>query len=192
MRGSFFHPLPTDPMSPQPSSQNNAPDGRVDLRQIIRTTIRSKFPLAPEGVHKATCTDIEIGDSTFANAQPGDKVIRLTWEFAVPVKGSIGFEKKYTVRSKSMGVYFSANSALAQLLKTLTGSDAAYTTVEHDEEGNPVIDFDAGAFVGMRCDVFVTHVQQFSKTYANIADYKTDDTQKTENSKRLSASRHEP
>lgn len=169
----------------KPASQNDAPDGRVNLRQIIRTTIRSKFPLAPAGTHRATCTDIEIADSTFANAQAGDKVIRFTWEITVPSREDDGLPKKYTVHGKSLGVYFSTGSALVQLIKSLTGNDAAYTTVDHDEEGNPVIDFDAGVFVGMQCDVVVTHVQQFNKTYANIADYKTDDAQRTENNKRL-------
>ncbi|MEK7218592.1 MAG: hypothetical protein AAB728_03965 [Patescibacteria group bacterium] len=162
-------------------------DGQVSLRHIIRTTIRSKFPLAPEGTHRATCIEVEVGDSTFANAQPGDKIIRLTWEIAVPMKGNVGFEKKVTIRSKAMGVYFSPTSALTQLINTLTGSDAAYTTVDRDEDGNAVIDFDASVFVGMQCSVTIAHIQHFNKTYANIIEYQTDDHQKAENSKRLSA-----
>ena len=162
-------------------------DGRVNLRQIIRTTIKSKFPLVPAGAHTAICTDIEIADSTFANAQAGDKVIRLTWEITTPPKEDGGSAKKYTIRSKPYGVYFSAGSALVGLLKVLTGSDTAYTTVDHDEDGNPVIDFDAGVFIGMQCEIVVAHVQQFSKTYANIAEYRTDDVQKAENNKRLTA-----
>jgi hypothetical protein len=161
--------------------------GRTNLRQLIRTTIRSKFPLAPVGTHPATCIDIEIADSTFANAQPGDKVIRLTWEITMPTKEHGGLSRKYTVHAKPLGVYFSTGSALVQLLKALTGNDAAYTTVDHDEDGNAVIDFDASVFVGMRCTLAVVHVEQFQKTYANIAEYQTDDAQKAENSKRLPA-----
>lgn len=174
------------PQSADPKDTSHT-EGRVSLRHIIRTTIRSKFPLVPAGTHKAICTDIEIADSTFAKAQPGDKVIRLTWEVAVPMKGSVGFDKKYTVRSKTMGVYLSPGSALVQLIKDLTGSDAAFMAVNRDEEGNAIIDFDAGAFVGMQCSIVITHVQQFTKTYANITDYQTDDLQKVENSKRLSS-----
>jgi len=172
-----------------PSSAQNDPSnstGRVDLRHIIRTAVRSKFPLAPVGTREAICTDVEIADSAFGNAQSGDKVIRLTWEITTTTKEG-GTPKKYTIRAKPLGVYFSSGSALVQLLKILTGTDVSYAPVGQDEEGNPIIDFDAGVFIGMRCSVVITHVQQFGKTYANITEYRTDDTQKAENGKRLSS-----
>lgn len=172
-------------MDQTPPLSRTTTDGRVNLAHLIRTTLRSKFPLTPVGEHRATCTNVEIDDSVFANAKTGDKVVRLTWEVAVPSKDQVGSESKYAVRSRPYGVYFSPTSALVQLIRALTGSENAYKTVDHDEDGNPVIDFDAGIFIGMQCFVVIAHIQSFGKTYANIAEHKTTDAQRAENSKRL-------
>ncbi len=151
---------------------------------IVETSFTKKeYPLPTQGLHHAVCTKAILSDSPYKDAQPGDKVLRLWWELDGTYQDEDSETRHYMVFSKNYSLYFGLKSALSKLCLSLTGESPRFEETSEQRNGKTIVrrKFKYDMFMNMKCDLLVKHAAVDGKTYANAADYLTNDDQKRHN-----------
>jgi len=135
-----------------------------------------KYDLVPQGMHKATCCESVLKESTHPKSLPGTMVLKLT--FQLETKYTFNDEEKhFLVWSKPFGLYFGAKAGLHQCFKSLTGNvpDILLNKETFTKNGKKFTRevFNYQCFVGMNCEVLMKHnkSEDGTMTFANIAEY---------------------
>lgn len=153
------------------------------------TRERKPFPLPPVGMHKAVCIKAELRDSTYPDAQPGDKNLNLTWELDATYENEDDPQaapRKHRVFT-SFGLAFSPKAKLHKAIVQLTGEPPRFKEVAEIRGGKKYIrqDFIFKQFENMVCSVVIEHTAKKERTYANVATFIATDAEKAENCKLL-------